>query len=77
MRSRFTRATELAETLDHPHALPVEAVGDADDSVFLVSPWVLGANLAARLARGPLLPAQALRVLAPLAQARTAARARG
>ena len=73
VRLRFTRAAELAETLDHPHALPVEAVGEADDSVFLVSPWVQGANLAARLARGPLSPAQALRVLAPLAQALAAA----
>jgi hypothetical protein len=73
VRLRFTRAAELAETLQHPHALPVEAVGDADDSVFLVSPWVQGVNLAARLARGPLSPAEALRVLVPLAQALAAA----
>ncbi len=73
VRLRFTRAAELAETLEHPHALPVESVGEADDSVFLVNPWVPGANLAARLARGPLSPAEALRVLAPLAQALAAA----
>lgn len=73
VRLRFTRAAELAETLQHPHALPVEAVGDADDSVFLVSPWVQGVNLAARLARGPLSPAEALQVLVPVARALAAA----
>jgi Protein kinase domain len=73
VRLRFTRAAELAETLQHPHALPVEAVGDADDSVFLVNPWVQGLNLAARLSRGPLSPAEALRVLVPVARALAAA----
>jgi Protein kinase domain len=73
VRLRFTRAAELAETLEHPHALRVEAVGDADDSVFLVNPWVQGVNLAARLSRGPLSPTEAVRLLVPVARALAAA----
>ncbi len=74
VRSRFVNAAELATTLRHPHALPVEAFGDTEDAVFVVSPWFDGVDLAARLAsRGPLSPAATLRVLIPVARALAAA----
>jgi serine/threonine-protein kinase len=77
-RERFLDRARLASTLEHPNALTVYEGGETDASLFLVTRWVDGVDLRARIAsRGPLTPAEAVRILAPVASALSAAHRHG
>jgi ABC-type branched-subunit amino acid transport system substrate-binding protein len=77
-RERFLREARLAASLEHPAIVPVYAAGESDGELFLAMRFVEGGTLADRLAaRGPLPPAEAVRLLAPVADALDAAHAAG
>src|SRR3970282_1462102 len=63
-RERFVREARMAAGLSHPHIVPIHRVGEAGGFVFFVMSYVEGETLGDRLrTRGPLPPADALRVL--------------
>jgi serine/threonine protein kinase len=61
-RGRFLREARAAAAIRHDHACPIYHVGEEGGAPFLVMPLLEGESLAARLARGPLPPAEAARV---------------
>ena len=78
LRTRLLREAAAAARLEHPALVPVYQAGEADGQVFLAMRYVDGGTLAERLATGGLLePAQALVLLAPVADALDAAHAAG
>src|SRR4029453_14197327 len=63
-RERFVREARTAAGLSHPHIVPIHRVGDIGGFVFFVMSYVDGETLGERLrTRGPLLPAEATRVM--------------
>jgi serine/threonine protein kinase len=63
-RERFLREARMAAGLSHPHIVPIHRVGEAGGFVFFVMSYVEGETLGDRLrTRGPLPPAEAMRVL--------------
>jgi serine/threonine-protein kinase len=69
-RERFLREARLAAGLSHPHIVPIHRVSEAGGFVFFVMSYVEGETLGERLrARGPLPPAEAMRVLREVAWA--------
>lgn len=77
-RERFLREAQAAAAIDHPNVIPVHDMGLHEDQLYIVMRYVAGGDLKALLAsEGPLEPAQALRVLAPIAHALDAAHAHG
>ncbi len=75
---RFRReATALAQ-LSHPHVVPVYDFGQADDGhFFMVMEYVAGSDLAVRLQRGPMPPAEAIAVVRQVCDALEFAHAHG
>jgi serine/threonine-protein kinase len=77
-RERFKREWETAASIDHPNVIPVYEAGEADEHLFIAMRYVEGLDLAALLAREPLLdPERAVRIIAQVASALDAAHARG
>ena len=77
-RERFLREARLAAGLSHPHIVPIHRVSEAGGFVFFVMSYVEGESLGERLrTRGPLPPAEALRVLREVAWALAYAHGRG
>jgi predicted Ser/Thr protein kinase len=77
-RERFVREARTAAGLSHPHIVPIHRVGEARGFVFFVMSYVEGETLGERLrARGPLPPADAMRVLREVAWALAYAHGRG
>ncbi len=77
-RERFLREARMAARLSHPHIVPIHRVSEADGFVFLVMSYVEGETLGERLrTRGPLPPAEAMRVLREVAWALAYAHGRG
>ena len=74
---RFAREVRLVATLQHPCIVPLLAAGDAGGLPFYTMPLVEGESLRERLARGPLPPAEALKVLRDVASALAYAHGRG
>jgi serine/threonine-protein kinase len=67
-RERFLREARMAAGLSHPHIVPIHRVREVDGFVFFVMTYVEGETLGERLRRrGPLLPAEAARVLREVA----------
>ncbi len=67
---RFLREIHIASDLSHPHIVPVEDSGSADELLFCVMPFVDGETLAARIAReGPLPIPEVLRLVAEIGSA--------
>jgi serine/threonine protein kinase len=62
LRDRFEREARAVSALQHPHICALFDVGRAGDHEFLVLEYLDGETLAARLARAPLPPAEALRL---------------
>ncbi|RKH51792.1 hypothetical protein D7Y23_09030 [Corallococcus sp. AB050B] len=75
--ARFRQEARAAGALSHPHLLTLFDVGTHEDVPYLVTEWLEGVTLRARLMRGPLPPEQALRLGIQLAQGLAAAHARG
>ncbi len=77
-RERFVREARMAAGLSHPHIVPIHRVGEADGYVFFVMSFIDGETLGERLrARGPLPPADAVRILREVAWALAYAHGRG
>jgi len=75
--ARFRAEAEAAARLDHPQIVPIHAVGDHDGLPYFTMSFVEGTTLARRLADGPIPPAEAAALLAPVARAIDYAHRRG
>jgi serine/threonine-protein kinase len=77
-RERFVREARIAAGLSHPNIVPIHRVGEAGGFVFFVMSYVEGETLGERLrTRGPLPPADAMRVMREVAWALAYAHGRG
>jgi eukaryotic-like serine/threonine-protein kinase len=77
-RERFLREARTAAGLSHPNIVPIHRVGEAGGFVFFVMSYVPGETLGERLrSKGPLSPAEAMRVLREVAWALAYAHGRG
>ena len=78
VRRRFEREARLMAAIDHPNVIPVYAAGEQEGHLFLVMRYVPGTDLHAVLQRrGRLVPAEAARIVAQVADALDAAHACG
>ena len=78
LRDRFMREARTAARLSHPYIVPIHAVDEVAGFVFYVMAYVDGETLAQRvMARGPLPPAEATRVLREVAWALSYANSQG
>src|SRR6476646_5679953 len=77
-RERFVREARTAAGLSHPHIVPIHRVGEAKGFVFFVMSYVEGETLGERLrAKGPLPPAETMRIMREVAWAIAYAHGRG
>jgi tRNA A-37 threonylcarbamoyl transferase component Bud32 len=77
-RTRFTRETELAMSLEHPNVVPIYDAGDVDGRLYLAMRLVDGSDLRAVLRTdGPLEPARAFTISRQVGAALDAAHAKG
>jgi tRNA A-37 threonylcarbamoyl transferase component Bud32 len=67
--ARFKREAESAAHLDHPGIVPVHEIGERNGLPFIAMGFVDGPSLADRLARGPLLPSEAVAIVSSVAAA--------
>ena len=75
---RFLREITIAANLQHPHIVPLHDSGQFDDVLFYVMPFVEGSTLRQHLQTAGALPLpDAVRILRDIADAMTAAHARG
>src|SRR5688572_29081540 len=66
---RFRREARAVSRLDHPNILTIHDFGEQDGWTYMVSPFIGGGTLTARLGRGAWTIAEAVVVLDPLAAA--------
>jgi Tol biopolymer transport system component len=69
IRARFEREARAVSSLNHPHICTLHDVGREGPTDYLVMELVEGETLAQRLTRGPLPPADVLKVGAQIADA--------
>ncbi len=74
---RFLAEGRILARLSHPNIVPIYDAGEADGLLYYVMEFVEGESLADRLRRGPLPPAEALRLGQDLLRALGAAHAQG
>jgi TonB family protein len=74
---RFEQEARVVARLEHQHIVPIFATGIEDGIPWMSTRLMAGGNLATRLARGPIEPAEGLRVLRHVAEALDHAHARG
>ncbi len=75
--ARFRREAQTLASLNHPNIAAIYGLEEADGAPYLVLELVEGETLAARLARGPLPPREALALGVQIAAAIEAAHERG
>jgi serine/threonine-protein kinase len=68
-RARFRAEAEAVARLQHPNIVQIHEVGEADGRPFIALEYVAGGSLAERLAGKPMLPRDAARLVAALAEA--------
>ena len=73
---RFEAEAKAASSLNHPHILVVHDFGEAEGSLFIVTEFVEGETLRARLDRGPIPIGEAVGIAVQVADALAAAHAR-
>ncbi|MCU0478403.1 MAG: serine/threonine protein kinase [Chloroflexi bacterium] len=77
-RERFLREVDALAALEHPNVVPIHAAGEWDEQLYLAMRYLDGPDLAEVVrTRGPLPPAEALALIAPIADALDVAHARG
>src|SRR6476660_1305059 len=77
-RERFLREARTAAGLSHPNIVPIHRVGEAGGFVFFVMSYVEGETLGERLrSKGPLPPADTMRIMREVAWALAYAHGRG
>ena len=69
LRDRFEREAQTISQLNHPHICTLHDVGHQDGIDYLVMEFLEGQTLAARLERGPIPPAEALRIAVEIGDA--------
>jgi serine/threonine protein kinase len=74
-RSAFERDLSAIIALEHPNIAALLDHGQVDGQLYIVSEWLEGETLAARLRRGPLSAAEALAIIRQLLAALSAAHA--
>jgi serine/threonine protein kinase len=78
VRERFLREARTAARLSHPHVVPVYRADEAAGLAYFTMAFVEGESLGDRVRdRGPLAPAEAVRILREVAWALAYAHARG
>lgn len=78
LRARFQREAEALSRVDgHPHVARVHAAGEHRGRPYLVMEHLAGGDLAERLRRGPLPPAEAVRVILAVCDGLAHVHARG
>ncbi len=78
LRDRFLREARMAARLSHPYIVPIHSVDEIGGFVFYVIAYVDGETLTQRVvARGPLPPDEAARILREVAWALAYAHAQG
>ena len=75
-RERFARETRLLAELDHPGVVRYVAHGESEEGSYLVMEWLEGENLAVRLEKSELTPAESVAVVRAIASAIGAAHRR-
>jgi len=75
--ARFKREISIAARLQHPHIVPLLSVGELDGLPYYIMPLVDGESLRARLSRGELPVAEAIRILRDVARALEYAHGKG
>jgi len=73
---RFHREILTAAQLQHANIVPVLTAGDAEGQPYFTMPWVDGASLRERMARGAVPVSEAVGILRDVARALSAAHAR-
>jgi tetratricopeptide (TPR) repeat protein len=76
-RARFMTEARAASALRSPHIATIYDIGEHDGTVYLAMEYVEGETLSARVARGPLVVAEALDLASQVADALTEAHERG
>jgi serine/threonine-protein kinase len=77
-RERFLREVDALAALEHPNVVPMLAAGEWEGQLYLAMRYLDGPDLAEVVrTRGPLPPAEAITLLAPIADALDVAHARG
>jgi serine/threonine protein kinase/tetratricopeptide (TPR) repeat protein len=74
---RFHREARAISSLNHPHILVIHDFGELDGRPFIVTEFIEGETLRARLARGPIAVADAVGIATEIASALAAAHERG
>ncbi len=77
VRQRFLREARSTAVLDHPGVATLYDAGEHDGELYIAVGYVDGETVADRVARGPLVVAEALRIAACAADALEHAHARG
>lgn len=78
LRERFLREARTAARLSHPHIVPIHAVDEVGDYVFMVLAYVEGQTVEQRVhERGPLAATDSARILREVAWALAYAHAQG
>jgi serine/threonine-protein kinase len=78
LRERFLREARTVAKLSHPNIVPIHAVDEVDDFVFIVMAYVEGGTLGQRIReRGPLPAAEATRILCEVSWALAYAHSQG
>ena len=67
--ARFRREARAAAGLNNPHIVPIHDYGEIDGRLFVTMRLIDGQDLAARIARGPLPPVQAVNIIDQIAGA--------
>ncbi len=76
-RRRFEREAGIGARLDNPHVVPIHTFGEQHGQLFLDMAYIPGVDVAGLLRIGPMDPAQAVDLVAQVAQALDAAHAAG
>src|SRR5215213_9215653 len=76
-RTRFMTEARAASALRSPHIATIYDIGEEDGVVFRARKKADGGPLSARVARGPLVPAEGLDIASQVADALTEAHERG
>lgn len=74
---RFHREVQVSSTLQHPHILPVYDFGESQGSPYIVMAYLKGGTLSDVIRQGPMVLAEATRIITQLADALDFAHNRG
>ncbi|MEA2169000.1 MAG: hypothetical protein QOF76_2300, partial [Solirubrobacteraceae bacterium] len=76
-RARFQRESSIAAQIEHPNVIPVYAIGEADDILYIAMRFVDGTDMRSLIAGTRLEPRRAATIIDQVAQALDAAHAHG